>query len=83
MTLFFFVLAGVLLVVLAGLAHLYYALRHAVSGYEDSRGFHGGDPDPEETPAASQHPQALDAQRILRPEARKSEPSLVRFGHHN
>lgn len=80
MALFFFVLAGVLLVILAGLAHLYYALKHAVSGYEDNRGFHGGDPEQEE--ALTMMQQGMDAEWPSRPAARKKKASLVRSGRH-
>lgn len=81
MTLFFFVLAGALLVVLAGLAHLYFALKHAVSGYEDSRGFHGGDPEQEE-PTAATPQQSVEVEWASRPVVRKKTASLVRSGHH-
>ncbi|MBL9215025.1 MAG: hypothetical protein JNG83_06075 [Opitutaceae bacterium] len=43
-TLFFVLLGGFVVLLIAATAVLSYELMHAVHGYEDDRGFHGLDP---------------------------------------
>lgn len=78
MTVLLFVLAGILIVVLASLAHLYYALRKATPGYEDSRGFHGGEP--EETESCDEA--VLETQPVAPKKKEARRARLVRSGRH-